>query len=231
MKKFLLGAALVLIAINANAADLAVKAINNALVPVFGNPCTVPTASTPLSCSGWFVGAGLAGQGSNADIIGSGVNGSVFAGGIEPFVDGGYQYMQGNWIFGADISAGYAIKSTLAINGIGGGMSGARITEFFKVGGNLSGLLGTAAPITVPASLANSVLGLYVGIGASQWQLSGNSWATGATSGAGILFDIGPRWFGDLGYRYTNFNSAKDGTGVTINNDQSVRLSINYKLN
>lgn len=230
MKKILLAAALAVVSISgAFAADMAVKA--PALLPAFANPCQVPTASTPLSCSGFYVGAGIAGQGSNADILGSGVNGSVFAGGIVPSVDVGYQYMQGNWIFGAELDGGLAINGNLSLNGLGSNMSGARFTELFKVGGNLSGLFGTQAPITIPASLANSVLGLYVGIGASQWQLAGNSWASGATSAAGLLFDIGPRWFGDLRYSYTNFNGAKDGFGISIQNDQSVRVSINYKLN
>lgn len=212
---------------SAFAADLPVKAPS----AFFGNPCTVPSAATPLSCSGVYVGFGLAGQGSNADILGSGIAGSVFAGGIVPSFLSGYQYMQGNWIFGGEAEVGYAFSNNLSINGgaVSSNMQGARITEFFKVGGNLQALLGLqSAPITVPASLASSILGPYVGMGATQWQLS-NSWANGLVSGAGVLFDISPHMFGDLGYRYTNFNGAKDGTGVSIQNSQSVRLSISYK--
>lgn len=207
------------------AADLPTKA------PVWGSaisPCTVATASTPLSCSGFYAGVGLAGQGSNADIVGSGIVGSVFAGGITPSIDAGYQYMNGNWIFGAELDTGYSVNTQAQANGVGNSFNGFRITEDFKVGGNLSGLFGNQAPITIPASLANSVLGLYAHVGTSQWQMQG-SWANGVVSGAGFEFDIGPRLWGDVRYSFTNFNGAKAG-GVTIANDQSVRFSINYKL-
>lgn len=228
MKKLILSSIAALLATSAMAADLSgVAAINKAAS--FTNPCTIATATTPLSCSGWYVGGGLSGQGSNADIIGSGINGSVFAGGMVPSVAGGYQYIQGNWIFGAELDLGYAVSSNVSVNTVNSNVNGLRVTEFFKVGGNLSGLLGTQAPITIPPALANSVLGLYGGVGQTQWQLPG-AWANGTVSGAGVLFDIGPRWFGDLRYTYTNFNSAKTG-GITLQNDQSLRVGLNYKLN
>lgn len=209
----------------AQAADLPVKANPFSFA---SSPCQVATASTPLSCSGFYVGAGLAGQGSNADIIGSGITGSVFAGGITPTIDAGYQYVQGNWIFGAELDVGYSVATAAVINGIGGGFNGFRITEDFKVGGNLSGLLGTQSPITIPASLANSVLGPYVHLGTTQWQLPG-AWANGVSSGAGVLFDISPQIFGDIRYTYTNFSAARGG-GLTINDDNSVMATINYKF-
>lgn len=214
------------VAMPARAADLVTKAP----VLAFANPCTVGTPSTPLSCSGFYIGGGLAGQGSNADIIGSGINGSVFAGGITPTIDAGYQYVTGNWLFGAELDTGYSVKTGATVNGVGNtSFNGFRVTETFKVGSNLAGLLGVQTPITVPASLSNAVLGLYAHVGATQWQLPG-AWAGGNTSGAGVLFDIGPRIFGDLRYTYTNFNGAKAG-GVTIQNDQSILAMINFKLN
>lgn len=223
--KYLLGLGLVAIATSALAADLPVKAPKLA----FADPCTVGSATTPLSCSGWYVGAGLAGQGSNADIIGGGINGSVFAGGITPTIDAGYLYAKGNWLFGAELDGGYAVGSKASVNGVGNSFNGLRLTEDFKVGGNLSGLLGTQTPITIPASLSNAVLGPYVHVGTTQWQLPG-AWANGVVSGAGVLFDIGPRLFGDLRYTYTNFSAARAG-GLTINDDNSVMATISYKLN
>lgn len=225
--KSLLGITIgVLLGSSALAADLGVLTTK---APVFANPCTVGTTATPLSCSGFYVGAGLAGQGSNADIVGSGINGSVFAGGMVPSVAGGYQYVSGNWIFGAELDVGYSLGSNLTVNGLGTGTNGFRMTEFFKVGGNLAGLLGNVAPITIPPQLANSVLGVYGGVGSAQWWF-GNAIASGTSSGAGVLFDISPRWFGDLRYTYTNFNGAK-ANGITVNNDQSLRIGLNYKLN
>lgn len=224
-KRHILAVVIAALSTQAFAADFVTKA--PALS--FANPCTVASTATPLSCSGFYVGAGLSGQGSNADIIGSGINGSVFAGGIVPSVNVGYQYVQGNWLFGAEMDVGYAVGSNVSVNGSKSNLNGVRFTEFFKAGGNLAGLLGTQVPITVPAQLANSVLGLYVGVGSTQWQLPG-AWANGVVSGAGVLFDISPRMFGDLRYTYTNFDSARAG-GLTVQNDQSLRIAINYKLN
>jgi opacity protein-like surface antigen len=220
------------------AADISgIQAINNAMaadnLPLkalssTSSPCAVATASTPLSCSGFYIGAGLAGQGSNADIIGSGINGSVFAGGMVPSADVGYQYVQGNWLFALEDDLGYALGSALTVNGQSGNVNGFRNTLLFKVGGNLAGLLGTASPITVPAALANSVLGLYAGVGPTTWQLT-NTWVSGTSSAAGVLFDVSPKIFGDIRYTYTNFNGASVA-GITVQNDQSVRVSLNYKF-
>lgn len=228
-RAILIAGALASLTAAAFAGDVAAPALTfKAPSYITGNPCTVANGSTPLSCSGLYGGAGLAGQGSNADIVGSGINGSVFAGGITPSIDFGYQYIQGNWLFGAEQAIGYSVNTNATANGAGNGFNGFRVNETFKVGGNLSALFGTQAPITIPPQLANSVLGLYAHVGAAQWQLPG-AWASGNTSGAGFLFDIGPKIFGDARYTYTNFNGAKAG-GVTIQNDQSLRISINYKL-
>jgi hypothetical protein len=228
MKKLLLSCAAVLIATSAMAADLtAVKAINKSAS--FTDPCTIASASTPLSCSGWYVGAGLAGQGSNANIVGNGLTGSVFAGGMTPTLDAGYLYAKGNAIFGVEFDAGYSIGTNAVVNGLGNSFNGFRITEDFQAGGNLSALLGSQVPITIPPSLANSVIGPYVHVGTAQWQLPG-AWANGIVSGAGVFFDIGPRLFGNFKYTYTNFSSARAG-GLIINDDNSLMISINYKLN
>jgi opacity protein-like surface antigen len=208
----------------AMAGDIALPFVGNTKANAV-TPCTLPTATTPLSCSGAYVGGGLAGAGSNANIIGGGIQGSVFAGGMTPSLDVGYQYVQGNWIFAGEFDGGYAFGSN-----VGGSFNGARISEVFKVGGNLSALLGTQAPITIPAQLASAVIGPYAFVAPTQWQFPG-SWANGTGSGAGVLFDFGSRWFGDLRYTYTDFSAAKAIPGVTINNDQSLRFAVNYKLN
>lgn len=224
MKKFLLSATLVLLATPAFAGDV--------LAPVKArvvDPCQVATAATPLSCSGFYVGAGLTGEGSNANIIGNGITGSVFAGGVTPTIDAGYMYAKGNWLFGAEFDIGYAVGTGAMVNGVGNGFNGFRLTEDFKAGGNLSALLGNQAPITIPPSLANSVIAPYVHIGTSQWQLPG-AWANGIVSGAGVVGDVGPRIWWDLRYSYTNFSAARAG-GLVINDDNALTFAINFKLN
>jgi hypothetical protein len=214
---------------SARAGDIAQPIIPLKALSSTANPCAVATASTPLSCSGFYVGAGLGGQGSNANIVGNGINGSVFAGGMTPTIDAGYLYAKGNFLFGAEFDVGYSVGTKAVANGVGNGFNGFRITEDFQAGGNLSGLLGTQAPITVPASLAQYVIGPYVHVGTTQWQLPG-AFANGIESGAGVLFDIGPRIFGNLKYTYTDFSSARAG-GLTLKDDNSLLVTINYKLN
>lgn len=227
MKKGLLSSMILLALGSASyGADLSVKA---PLKPLFGDPCTIATGSTPLSCSGFYVGAGLAGQGSNADIIGSGVTGSVFAGGITPTLDAGYLYAKGNWVFGAEFDAGYSFATKATTGTVGNSFNGFRITEDFQAGGNLSGLLGTQTPITIPASLANSVIAPYIHVGTTQWQLPG-AWANGTETGAGVWADIGPRTMLNFKYTYTNFSAARAG-GLVINDDNSLMATVNYKLN
>lgn len=221
----------VLISSAAIAADnlpIQFKALGSASPCQVSVPASGTTPATPLSCSGPYVGLGLGGQGSNANIIGNGINGSVFAAGITPSVDIGYQYVQGNWLFGAEFNMAYAVGTKAVVNNVGNGFDGLRLTEVFKVGGNLSGLLGTQAAITIPPQLANSVLAPYVHVGTTQWQLAG-SWANGITSGAGVEFDVSPMIWGDLRYTYTNFAAARSG-GLVINDDNSLLMTINFKL-
>ncbi len=231
-KRLLIAVCAATVASAAFAADVAAPAapfanlIKGSSVP----SCQVATTTTPLSCSGTYVGIGLAGQGSNADIVGSGINGSVFAGGMTPGLDVGYQYVQGNWLVGAEYDLGYSINNGVKVNAVGGNFDGIRSAIVFKAGGNLAGLLGTQAPITIPPQLANAVLAPYVHVDPTFWQIAG-TWATGTGSGAGVLFDFGPRIFGDLRYTYTDFHGAKGLSGATIQNDQSLRFSVNYKLN
>lgn len=219
--KSILGVAIAaLLGTSALAADLTVKA-----VPYVNAACTV----TPLSCTGFYAGGGIGGQGSNADIIGNGINGSVFAGGITPWANAGYQYINGNWVFAAEADVGYSVNTGAIVNNIGGSFAGFRFEQLVKVGGNLAGIFGTQAPITIPAALANSVLAPYAHVGVAEWQVAG-AFAAGNISGAGVLFDIGPHTFGDIRYTYTNFNGAKAANGLTINNDQSVKAMIDYKF-
>src|SRR5713226_5844829 len=96
MKKLVL--ALSLLVSPALAADLPVKAI-----PYLSTPCAAG------SCSGWYAGFGVAGDGSNADIVGQGINGSVFAAGGILKAQGGYQFWNGNWFAALDLSLGYEL--------------------------------------------------------------------------------------------------------------------------
>lgn len=191
-------------------------------------PCVVGTTATPTSCSGWYAGGGIGGNGTNANIVGNGINGSVFAAGAIPFVTGGYQYVQGNWMFGVDLKGGYQTSTGQTINGVGTNTNGARFIEMFRAGGNMNALLGNQTPITVPPLLANSLLTLYAEVGSAQHQFA-NSWANGVASGAGALFDISNNSFLDLEYVNIQYNGAQSA-GLTVPSENLLLLSYKHKF-
>lgn len=164
---------------------------------VAANPCTV------TSCSGWYVGVGLTGNGTNADIVGNGVNQSVFAAGGILDVHGGYQMWNGTYLFGAEVGIGNQFS-----NGPIGDFGSKSLIgyEIVKFGGSLTQLFNTTATttagqapagVTVPSALANAYIAPYVAMGAIQ-RAGINQWATGA----GAEFVLAQSWNLDLRYMY-----------------------------
>lgn len=206
-----------------NAADLTVKAAAPAS-SLFGSVCT------PVSCSGFYVGGGLGGIGTNLDVIGNGLNGSAFAGGMLPTAKVGYLYAQNSWLFGVEATLAYQTETSVAVNGVTGNQSGLLLTQGFKFGGNFSQLLGGATPpVTIPPSLANAVINVYLQAGAAEHAVSGSAWASGAYSGAGVLFDTGPHSFVDIDYKNIQYGAASSGA-VTFNSENVITASWNYKF-
>lgn len=223
MKRMILAAAAALLSTAAFAADFPVKTP----VAVIGNGCT------PTSCSGIYVGGGIAGNGTNANIIGNGINNSVFAGGVLPSFDAGYQYAAGNWFFAGEFDAAAQLSSQVA-SMVGGSQNGALLMEIVKVGGNLNGLLGTQIPITIPAKLASALISPYVFVGAAQHSLgklpNSGAWATGTASGAGATFDINQNWFVDVRYTNIQYGASQNGS-LGFDSQNLIGVSFNYKFN
>jgi hypothetical protein len=220
--------ALIGISVTAFAGDItapavpSVAAINKALAS--GSPCT------PTSCSGWYVGAGLGGIGTNLDVIGNGLNGSAFAGGMLPTTKFGYLYAKNGWLFGAEGTIAYQTNTTTTIGGVGGNQNGFLFTEGVKFGGNFSQLLGTVqSPITIPPALSNAVINIYGQAGTAQHQLVGNRFASGEYGGAGVLFDVGPHSFVDIDYKYIQYPVTQTGA-ASFSNEQIITASFNYKF-
>lgn len=187
------------------------------------------SACTPTSCSGVYVGAGLGGIGTNLDVIGNGLNGSAFAGGVLPTLKFGYLYAQNGWLFGAEFAGAYQASTSATANGTSGNQDGLLLTEGVKFGGNFSALLGqTSSPITIPPSLANAVINIYAQAGAAQHQISGG-FASGAYSGAGVLFDVGPHSFVDVDYKNIQYGATKNGA-ASFNSENVITASFNYKF-
>lgn len=199
----------------ASAADLAPR-----LFTPKAAPCTLQ------SCSGFYVGAQLAGEGGNADIIGGGLRNSVFAGGGLIGGAAGYQLWNGKYFAAVEIAGMYEVQSAPGTN-----VDGHRFTvmELVKVGIGLQGLFGPSVPavptpaqgetgISIPASLLQSLASPYVQTGAVQ--RGGHSqWA----SGAGMDFIIAQGWNLDVSYLYL---APNDGLPA----DNLVKLGLNRKF-
>jgi len=187
-----------------------------------GSPCT------PTSCTGFYVGGGIGGNGSNLDIIGSGINGSVFAGGVIPDAHVGYIYKQGAWLFGAETGLGYQMNSGVNVNGVGANNNGLFSYQVGRAGGDLSGLFGGQAPISIPPQLANSLISGYGQLGIAEKQMAG-FWASGMVSGAGAFIDIGPHAFVNIDYKHVSLNSPANAF-VTAKQLDIVTVGFNYKF-
>ena len=223
LKKLLLAAAAIAATTSlAGAADLVTKAVPS-LASSYSSPCT------PTSCSGFYIGGGIGGVGTNANVIGNGINVSIFAGGGSPFADIGYQYAVGNWFFGGELGAGDQVSTTASLAGAAvGNENGFFAYQIAKVGGNLNSLFGSQQPISIPPQLANALISPYVLVGSAEHQF-GKNWATGWASGAGATFDVSSHWFIDLKYMNVQYNSANSG-GVSFSNENIIMTSFNYKF-
>lgn len=209
------------------AADLA---INKALAPaaVAAAPCTLQ------DCSGWTLGFGIMGQGSNLDILGSGISGSVFAGGGALGVSGGYQFWNGTFFFEPNVSVSYDISPNSP--------TGARpsdrfiFTEGLKVGTPLSNLFNLGAgPIQVPTQITSALMTPYVQVGAAQRPMQ--DMAAGWYMGAGASFllaadRVGTRaWLLDIDYKRVNYGgSPAVSPGAVMKSENWVGLTIKRKF-
>jgi len=208
-------------------AALAVPAAAADLKPLIVKAPPLSTGCTVTQCSGWYVGASIAGIGTTVDFIGQGINGALAGGG---YMGGqaGYQLWNGKYFAAAEIGAMYETNSSNPTTPVLG--SNRRDIEFvlIKGGMGLDGLLGLAstaptspsqAPTTVsvPASLASALLSPYVQIG-SMWR-GGKSQEV---NGGGVGFVLSSHVDLDLSYLYA---PAMDGLPAA----NFVFLKLNYK--
>lgn len=194
------------------AADLAVNAINKAL--------TSPTPCVAQSCSGWYAGFGILGDGSNADVIGNGINGSVFSSGGALKMQGGYQLWSNAWFAAIEASAGYEFTTNASANLPVVQKSGSKFiaTELVKLGYNFfpSAVNATTTPsqspipLTVPANLLASstpymTFGGMQRRGISEW-----------VNGVGVQTVIAAGWSSDVKYLYAPSQQGVPATSVVM---------------
>jgi hypothetical protein len=100
------------LAVPAQAADMPIA------VPPAKAAYKTPTPCTLTACSGFYVGGGLIGVGSNMDVLGGGIANSVFAGGGATALDAGYRFWNGAYVFVIEGVGGYEIVWPVSISGI-----------------------------------------------------------------------------------------------------------------
>jgi opacity protein-like surface antigen len=191
--------------------------------PFAYTPCTVQ------ACSGWYVGAHIQGVGSNLDILGSGVNGSIFAGGGMVGLDAGYVLWNGVWFAGAEVGGDIDVT--------GGPVAGSPFKnrwfgyQVVKLGRGLQDVFNFQAasavpgqgptPISIPQSIASSLISPYVQFGAAE-----RDGAIGWVSGAGASFVVAQGWNLDLSYMRVQYQGATI-SGVALHDDNLVKIALN----
>jgi hypothetical protein len=207
-----LASVLALEAVPSQAGDLAnpapgITAINKAL--------TSSTPCVPGSCSGWFAGFGLLGDGTNADIIGSGINNSLFQSGGAIMASGGYQFWNAAWFAAIKLAAGYEFNSNNASTMTQGGSKfvGEELIHlgynFFPNGPPALTVPGQSpTALTVPASLLASTTP-FVSFGGLQ-RRGISEWV----NGAGLQTVIASGWSSEVEYLYAPSQQGVPATNI-----------------
>jgi hypothetical protein len=202
----------------------AIAADNLPTIPTFPLKAPVSTGCTLTSCSGWYAGMGLSGNGTSLDIVGQGINQSIFGAGGTIDIHGGYQLWNGTYFAAAEAGIGNEFLPNQPINTLGA----ASLVGYEKVklGMALSGLFnpatapaaGSQSPtaINIPASIANILMTPYVQMGAEQ-RKGVSQWI----NGAGAKFLLASHWNLDIGYTYA---AAQGGLG----SENKVTMAIDY---
>lgn len=206
-RSLIIAAALAMFAPAVHAADLSVKAVPYAPLPV---------SCTPQSCSGWYGSFGILGNGSNADIIGGGLNNSLFQTGGAITVGGGYQFWSGSLFAAIEGNVGYEFTSNSASVLTQGGSKFIG-QELIKLGYNFfpnassapvvasqSAVPGLVAPANLlAASTPYLVFGGMQRRGQSMW-----------VNGAGVETIVASSWTTSLEYLYAPSQNAEPATNI-----------------
>jgi opacity protein-like surface antigen len=228
MRKYLLASAVLACAVPAYAADVNAQAAT----PVKAAPVAC-SPTTPMSCSGFYLGGNIAGSGSNLDVLQEGIGNSLLSGGGAFGADAGYRFWNGTYYFGAEVFGDF---SELSLGPGLGYKASYLFGEVAKFGMGFPGLFGQAGagsttpsqsptPITVPAGLASALLSPYVQVGAVE-----RPWGVGWAVGAGADFVLAARWNLDLSYLNVQYNNAAINPNVSQQSENIFKVSLNFHL-
>jgi opacity protein-like surface antigen len=217
-RSIILGAALaVLVPMAAHAADMAVKYAPRA--NTIGTYDAPASGCIPQSCSGWYAGFGILGDGSNQDVSGGGVDGRVFSTGGALKLQAGYQLWNGQWFAAIEAGVGYEFTTNASGAAIVG-RNGSRFigTELVKLGYNFFPSTAVASPVagqssvplTVPANLLASSTP-YLTMGGMQ-RRGISEWVTGV----GVQTVIASGWATDVKYLHAPAQQGQPATSVVM---------------
>jgi hypothetical protein len=209
-------------AASATAADLPAKA-----VPVkapYVSTCTVQ------NCTGFYLGAHVEGEGSNADILGSGINGSIFASGAGLGLHGGYQLWNGNFFASAEVGGTWYTGTQSAVGSVIGIDQRWSVDYVAKLGYGLNGLFNgppapSQGPVNVIQTLNAAMISPYFIVGGRTRAHNLN----GLVTGGGIEYTLGGGYNAFAEYRHVNYNVTIDGV-VNVSTENSVTAGVNRKF-
>lgn len=206
----LLATVAALLATPASAADMPRKA-----APIF--PALAASTCTLSSCIGWHVGFNVVNSGTGINVLNLG---SLNANGTLLGLDGGYQYYNGRYWFGADVLVSYNVASS----GNFGGLSNFFAVEGVELGGDLFGAFGLAPPQTNGFLSTLTTAIPTADIGACQ-----HGRASGYCAGATLHYLL-PNTPLELKLRYINaqYGTTSISAISTVNNENMVLFGGTY---
>ena len=212
-RSLILGAALAVLApLAVHAADFPVKSgIMSVSPPSVG--------CVPQSCSGWYAGFGILGDGSNQEVEAGGIDGRVFSTGGALKLQGGYQLWNGQWFAAIEAGVGYEFTTNASGAAIVPRSNSRFIgTELVKLGYNFFPSTAASTPVagqspvalTVPANLLASSTP-YLTMGGMQ-RRGISEWVTGV----GVQTIIASGWATDVKYLHAPAQQGEPATSVVM---------------
>lgn len=215
-----------------HAADLPPKAAAAVAVPDFG-------ACTQAMCTGPEISFHISGEGSNADILGSGLNGSIFNQGIGLGGGGGYQFWNGNFLLGLELTGTYYAGSNAGLNSTVAALGGNpqnynwAIDAVGIAGYGLNGLFNAPpAGASGPINPIQALNGAMITPGFMAGERIRAHGLNGFLAGALVEYTLGGHSALRIDYRHVTYDKGVDAGGLPIHigTEQEVRATYLYKF-
>jgi hypothetical protein len=199
-KALLLATALAVVAFPAFAADAAPK--KNAVIVYKAPAAPAPLPCTSTYCVGPYLGAGVSESGGSFDIPSLGLSG-LASNNVNMFVEGGYDYLSGNFYAGINGLASYGLSANGTLPG-GGNSALWGVGGWVKLGYNVALAFGITPPTSGP-SLAGLVASTVPYVNLGIWD---RPWGDGFLTGVGAEGWLQNNISIHVDWNHVNFNNA-----------------------